>query len=88
MTFRIADCRKSNLYEIKVWKPNGLRCPHSGMDDEGDGVRYHYNEDGSVDEISFFEKHRIRNEIYYHKGQFSTAWAYQEYPDHMEWSMV
>ena len=58
------------------------------MDDEGDGVRYHYNEDGIVDEISFFEKHRIRNEIYYHKGRFSTAWADQEYPDHMEWSMV
>jgi len=88
LTFRIADCRKSNLYEIKVWKPNGLRCPHSGMDDEGDGVRYHYNEDGIVDGISFFEKHRIRNEIYYHKGRFSAAWVYQEYPDHKEWSVV
>ena len=88
LTFRIANSRRSNLFEIKVWKPNGQRCPHSGMDEEGDGVRYSYDEDGSVLGISFFEKHRIRTDIYYHKGRFDGAWAYKEYPDHKEWSVV
>jgi hypothetical protein len=56
--------RKSKLLSIEVWKPSGKRCPYSYIDENGNGVRYSYYEDGKISDILFFEKFDYRAEIF------------------------
>ena len=56
--------RKSKLVSLEVWKPSGNKCPHSYIDQRGNGVRYSYDEDGKIIFISFYEKFDCRAEVF------------------------
>jgi hypothetical protein len=87
--YRIANSTHSKLLELKVWKPDGRRCPHSRIDRNGDGIYFHYQEDGTVGGIMFYSDFQVRAEIFYKdKGQFDGAWVYERGREYKELSIV
>ena len=84
--------RRSKLISIKVWQPSGVKCPHSFIDDEGNGMKYSYNETGEVNTITFFENFDCRAQVYSDDQckRFETAWLFtgKKFYDHKEINLL
>jgi len=46
--------KDDKLVTAVVWKPNGERCPETGVDENGNAVWVHYNDDGAEDGRDFY----------------------------------
>ena len=66
----------SRLIEISIWKENGQRCPHSGVDEQGNGQKLFYHGDGRVSMIDFFTNHLHSGTLFFEEdGSFNEGWV-------------
>lgn len=77
--YEIKDSTRSRLLSMRIWKPDGRRCPHSGIDSTGTGECWEYDPlNGEPYSMIFYDRFEINAEVFFAaNGEADEVWAHR-----------